>query len=52
MRPLKLSQKPFLHWLFWRNEMPHDPVGLRPGEHCVRGELGPVVGHNHAGLVY
>src|ERR1700722_18948884 len=39
-----------LHWLSWRNEVPDDPVVLRPGEHGVRGELGPVVGHDHAGF--
>src|SRR6202034_1179789 len=39
-----------LHRLSWRNEMPDDPVVLRPGEHGVRGELGPVVRDDHAGL--
>src|ERR1700733_14711929 len=39
-----------LHWLSRRNEMPNDPVVLRPGEHGVRGEPGPVVGDDHAGL--
>src|SRR5476649_2681894 len=29
-----------LHRLSWRNEMPDNPVVLRPGEHSVRGELG------------
>jgi hypothetical protein len=32
------------------NQQPGDPVVLRPGEHGVRGELGPIVGHDHAGL--
>ena len=51
MRPLKLSQKPFCIGFPWRNEqLPDDPVVLRPGEHGVRGELGPIVGHDHAGL--
>jgi transposase len=30
--------------------MPRDPVVLRPGEHGVGSELGPVVRHDHAGL--
>src|ERR1700733_6333845 len=32
-----------LHRPSWRNEMPDDPVVVRPGEHGVRGELGPIV---------
>ena len=39
-----------LHRLSGRNEMPDDPVVLRPGEHGVRGELGPIVRDDHAGL--
>ena len=39
MRPLKLSQKPFL--LFRRDEITDDPVVLRPGEHGVRGDSVP-----------
>jgi hypothetical protein len=35
---------PVLHRLAWRDEMPDDPALLRPGEHCVRGELGSTVG--------
>ena len=39
-----------LHRLPRRDEMPDDPVVLRPGEHGVRSELGPVVRNDHAGL--
>ena len=39
-----------LHRLSWRNEMPDDPVVVRPGEHGVRGELGSVVRDDHAWL--
>ena len=39
-----------LHRLSWRNEMPHDPIVLRPGEHGVRGEFGPIVRDDHVGL--
>src|SRR5271155_2907957 len=42
--------KAVLHRLSWRNEMPDDPVVLRPGEHGVRGELSPMVRDDHAGL--
>ena len=38
-----------VHRLSCRNEMPDDPVVLRPGEHGVRGELGPIVRDDHAG---
>lgn len=37
-----------LHRLSRRDEMPDDPVVLRPGEHGVRCELGPIVGDDHA----
>jgi len=47
MRPLKLSQKLFCIGFSWRNEMPGDPVVLRPSEHGVRGELGPIVRDDH-----
>ena len=39
-----------LHRLSRRDEMPDDPVVLRPGEHGVRCELGSVVRNDHAGL--
>ena len=48
MRPLKLSQKPFC--IGFPDEMPDDSVVLRPGEHSVRGELGPIVRDDHAWL--
>ena len=35
---------PVLHRLARRDEMPGDLALLRPGEHCVRGELGSMVG--------
>ena len=42
--------KAVLHRLSRRNEMPDDLVVPREGEHGVRGELGPVVRDDHAGL--
>lgn len=39
-----------LHGLAWRDEVPGDPVLLRPAEQGVRGELGAVIGNDHAGL--
>lgn len=38
-----------LHRLARRNLVPFDPVILRSGEDGVGGELGPMVGDNHAG---
>ena len=48
--PVETLAEAILHRLSWRNEMPDDPVVLRPGEHDVRGELGPIVRDDHAGL--
>src|SRR3984957_5004062 len=48
--PVEALTKAVLHRLSRGNEMPDDPVVLPPGEHGVRGELGPIVGHDHAGL--
>jgi hypothetical protein len=48
--PVETLAEAILHRLSRRNEMPDDPVVVRPGEHGVRGELGPVVGHDHAWL--
>jgi hypothetical protein len=48
--PIETLAEAILHRLSWRNEMPDDPVVLRPGEHGVRGELGPIVRDDHAGL--
>ena len=39
-----------LHRLAGRDEMPDDSVVLRPAEYGVRGELGSIVGDDHAGL--
>ena len=39
-----------LHRLARRDEMPGDALLLRPGEHRVRGEFGPVVGNNQVRL--
>jgi hypothetical protein len=39
-----------LHRLSRRDEMPDDPVFLRPSEHGVQCELGPVVGDDHTGF--
>src|SRR3954462_14114541 len=39
-----------LHRLAPRNEMPVDLVLLRPGQHGIAGELGAVVGDDHARL--
>ena len=39
-----------LHRLSRRDEMPDDRVVVRPGQHCVRGELGPIVRDDRAGL--
>ncbi len=39
-----------LHRLSRRDKMPDDVVVLRPGEHRVRRELGPVVGDDQAGF--
>src|SRR5450755_1068186 len=48
--PVETLAEAVLHRLSWRNEMPDEPVVLRPGEHSVRGELGPIVRDDHAGL--
>jgi hypothetical protein len=48
--PVETLAEAILHRLSSRNEMPDDPVVLRPGEHGVRGELGPIVRDDHAGL--
>src|ERR1700729_447277 len=48
--PVETLAEAILHRLSWRNEMPDDRVVLRPGEHGVRGELGPIVRDDHAGL--
>src|SRR5271156_5242246 len=48
--PIETLTEAVLHRLSWRNEMPDDPVVLRPGEHGVRGELGPIVRDDHTGL--
>src|ERR1700729_4360447 len=48
--PVETLTEAILHRLSRRNEVPDDPVVLRPGEHGVRGELGPIVRDDHAGL--
>src|SRR6201994_4759142 len=48
--PIETLAEAILHRLSWRNEMPDDPVVLRPGEHGVRGELGPIVREDLPGL--
>ena len=48
--PVETLAEAVLHRLSWRNEMPDDPVVVRPGEHGVRGELGSVVRDDHAWL--
>src|SRR5436305_5860112 len=48
--PVEALAEAVLHRLSGRNEMPDNPVVLRPGEHGVRGELGPIVRDDHAGL--
>ena len=51
IRPLKLSTEAVLHRLARRDEVPVDAVcSFAPGEHGVRGELGAVVGDDHARL--
>ena len=40
--PVETLAEAILHRLSWRNEMPDDAVVLRPGEHGVRGKLGPL----------
>jgi hypothetical protein len=42
--PIERFADPVLHRLARRDEMPGDPALLRPGGHCVRGELGSMVG--------
>jgi hypothetical protein len=39
-----------LHRLAGGDEVPGDAGGLGPGEHGVRGELGPVIGDDEIGL--
>lgn len=39
-----------LHGFAWRDEVSGDPALVRPGEHRVRGELGSMVGDDHACL--
>src|SRR5271169_1963712 len=36
--PVETLAEAVVHRLSWRNEMPDDPVVLRPGEHGVRGD--------------
>ena len=50
MRPLKLSQMPFCIGLPGAMKCQATLVLARPGEHGVRGELGAVIGDDHAGL--
>src|SRR6204780_4393984 len=46
--PVETLAEAVLHRLSRRDEMPDEPVVLRPGEHGVRGELGPIVRDDHA----
>ena len=40
---------PVLHWLAWSDEVPGHARLLAPGQHRVRGELGPMVADDQAG---